>query len=64
LRTNFWWGKPKGKRPLKRTRRRLEDNIIMDLRDIGWEFVDWIHLALLTDQWRVLVNTKMNIWVP
>jgi hypothetical protein len=41
-------------RPLVRTRRRWENNIRMDLRDIDWEVVDWMHLALDRDQWRAL----------
>jgi len=56
--------KPEGKRPLGRPRRRWEDNIKMDLREIGWEDVDWIHLAQDRDQWRALVNTKMNLRFP
>jgi hypothetical protein len=48
-------GKPEGKRPLGRPRRRWEDGIIMDLREIGWGSVDWIQLAL--------VNTVMNLLV-
>jgi hypothetical protein len=43
-----------------RPRRRWEDNIGMDLREIGWEGVDWIHLAQDRDQWRAVVNTVMN----
>jgi hypothetical protein len=59
-------GKPEGKRPLGRPRRRWVDNIKkkMDLRDIGWDGMDWIELAQDRDQWRVLVNTVMNIRVP
>jgi hypothetical protein len=57
-------GKPEGKRPLGRTRRRWEDNIRMDLREIGWGGVDWIDLAQDRDQWRALVNTVMNLRVP
>jgi hypothetical protein len=45
------FGKPEEKRPLGRPRNRWEDNIGMDLRDIGWEGVDWIHLAQDRDQW-------------
>jgi len=45
--------KPEGKRPLGRPRHRGEDNIIMNLRNIRWEGVDWIHLAQDRDQWRV-----------
>jgi hypothetical protein len=57
-------GKPVGKRPLARPRRRWEDNIKMDLRDIGWSGMDWADLAQDRDQWRTLVNTEMNLWVP
>jgi hypothetical protein len=57
-------GKPAGKRPLGSPRRRREDNIKMDRREIGWGGVDWIDLAQDTDQWRALVNTVMNLQVP
>jgi hypothetical protein len=57
-------GKPEGKRPLGRPRRRWVDNIKMDLREIGWDGMDWIDLAQERDQWRALVNTVMNLWVP
>jgi hypothetical protein len=57
-------GKPEGKRPLGRPRRRCVDNIKMDLREIAWDFVDWIELAQDRDQWRALVNTVMNLRVP
>jgi hypothetical protein len=56
-------GKPEGKRPLRRPRRKWEDNIRISFRFIGWEVVDWIHLAQNMVQWRALVNTKMNLWV-
>jgi hypothetical protein len=55
---------PEGKRPLGRSRRRSEDNIKMDLWDIGLEVVDWINFAQDRDRWRSLVNTVMNLWVP
>jgi hypothetical protein len=45
------FGRPEGKRPLGRPRRRWEDNIRMDLREIGWKDVDWVHLAQDRDQW-------------
>jgi len=45
-------GKPERKRPFGRPRRRWDDNIIMDLKEIGWEVVEWIHLAQDRDQWR------------
>jgi hypothetical protein len=56
-------GKPEGKRSLGRPRRRWEDNIKMDLREIGMGGMDWIDLAQDTDQWRVLMNTVMNFRV-
>jgi hypothetical protein len=52
------------KRTLGRPRRRWVDNIKMDLREIGWDGVDWIDLAQDRDQWRALVNTVMNRRVP
>jgi hypothetical protein len=57
-------GEPEGKRPLRRPRRRWEDNIRMDLREIGWGGMDWIDLDEDRDQWRALVNTVMNLRVP
>ena len=56
-------GKPEGKRPLGRPRRRLEDNIKMDLREVGG-VGDWMELAQDRDRWRALVNTVMNLRVP
>jgi hypothetical protein len=53
-----------GRRPLGKPRRRWEDNIRMDLREIEFGDVDWIHLAQDRDRWRALVNTKMNLRVP
>jgi hypothetical protein len=47
-----------------RPRHRWEDNIRMDLEDIGWEGVDWMHLGEDRDHWQALVNTVMNLWVP
>jgi hypothetical protein len=57
-------GKLEGKRPLGRPRRRWVNNIKMDLREIGWDDMDWINLAQDRDQWRGLVNTVMNLRVP
>jgi hypothetical protein len=57
-------GKPEGKRPLGRPRRRWVDNIKMDLREIGWNCMGWIDLAQDRHQWRALVNTVMNLRVP
>jgi hypothetical protein len=56
-------GKPEGERPLERPRRRWEDGLKMDLREIGWGSVEWIHLAQDRDHWRVLVNAVMNLQV-
>jgi hypothetical protein len=50
-------GKPEGKRTLGRPRHMWEDGVRMDLREIGWERVDWIQLAQDRDRWRALVNT-------
>jgi hypothetical protein len=51
-------------RPLRRPRHGWEDNIRVDLREIGWGEVDWIDLVEVREQWRALVNTVMNIRVP
>jgi hypothetical protein len=51
--------KPKGKRPLGRPRRRCVGNIKMDLKEIGWDDMDWIDLAQDREQWKALVNTVM-----
>jgi hypothetical protein len=55
---------PEGRRPLGIPRRRWEDNIKMDLEQIGFGDVDWIHLAQDTDRWRALVNTVMSLRIP
>jgi hypothetical protein len=57
-------GKPEGKRPLGRPRRRWVDNINMHLREIRWCGMDWIDLVQDRDQWGDLVNTIMNLRVP
>jgi hypothetical protein len=57
-------GRPKVKKPLGRSRRRWEDNIRIDVREIGWEVVDWMNMAEDRDQWRTVVNTVMNLRVP
>jgi hypothetical protein len=57
-------GKPEGKGPLGRYRRRWEDSIKMDLKEIVGSVVDWINVAQDRDKWRDLVNTVMNILVP
>jgi hypothetical protein len=56
-------GKPEGRRPLGRPRRRWEYNIKMDLREVGWGGADWIDLAQDRDRWRTLVYTVMNLRV-
>jgi hypothetical protein len=56
-------GKPEGKRQLGRPRRRWEDNIRMDLREIRWGGMNWIGVAQDRDQWRALVNAVMNLRV-
>jgi hypothetical protein len=56
-------GKPEGKRPLGRPRRRWEDGVIVDLREIGLGYVDWIRLAQDRDRWRAVVSAVMNLRV-
>jgi hypothetical protein len=57
-------GKTEFKRPLGRPRRRRVNNIKMDLREIGWDGMDWIDLAQDSDQWKAFVNKLMNFRVP
>jgi hypothetical protein len=57
-------GRPEERRPLGRPRRRWEDNIKMDLQEVGRESVDWIDMAQDRDRWRALVNAVMNLRVP
>ena len=57
-------GKPEGKRPLGRPRRRWEDNIKMDLQEVGKGCGDWMELDKVRESWRALVSTVMNIRVP
>jgi hypothetical protein len=57
-------GRPEGRRPLGRPRRKWEDKIKMGLREIGFGDVDWINLAQDRDMWRALVNTVMILRVP
>jgi hypothetical protein len=61
--TRFLVGKPEGKRPLGRPRRRWEDGIRMDLREIGLGDVDWIRLTQDRDRWRTVVSAVMNLRV-
>jgi len=57
-------GKPEGRRPLGRTRRRWVDNIRMDLHEVVCGYMDWIGLAQDRDRWRTLVSAVMNLRVP
>jgi hypothetical protein len=61
---NILVGRPEGTRPLGRPRLRWEENINMDLREIGFGDVDWIRLAQDGDRWRALVNTVISLLVP
>jgi hypothetical protein len=61
---NILVGKCEWRRPPGRPRRRWENNIIMDLKEIVWEVVDWIHPAQVWVQWWALVNRVMNFRVP
>jgi len=54
-------GKPEGKRPLGTPRLRWEDNIKIDLQEVGWGHMDWIDLALDRNRWRELVNVVVNL---
>jgi hypothetical protein len=56
-------GKPEGRRPLERSRRRWVDNIGMDLVEVGWGDVDWIGLAQDRDRWRAPMNSALNFAV-
>jgi len=65
--TGVYWvlvEKPEGKRPLGRPRRRWEDNIKMDLQEVGCGGMDWIELAQDMDRWQALVNAVMNFRIP
>jgi hypothetical protein len=57
-------GKPEGRRPSGRPRRRWENNIKMHLREVGWEGIESVDLAQNRDRWRALVSTVMNLRVP
>jgi len=57
-------GKPEGKRPLGRPRRRWVDSIRMDLQEVGCAYMDWIWVVQDRDRWRMLVSAVMNLRVP
>jgi hypothetical protein len=57
-------GKPELKRPLRQTMHRWEDNIKMDLKEVGCVYLDWIDLAQDRDRWQAFVNAVMNLRVP
>ena len=62
--TGFWWGNLRERDHFGRLRRRWEDNIKMDLQEVGCGDMDWIELAQGRDRWRALVNAVMNLRVP
>jgi hypothetical protein len=57
-------GKPERKSPLGRPRHRWEDNIKVDLQEVGYGVIDWMELVQDRDRWRALVNVVVNLWVP
>jgi hypothetical protein len=57
-------GKPEGRRPIRRPRRRWEDNVKMDFQEMGNGGLDWIEVVQNSDRWRALVNAAMNLRVP
>ena len=59
-----WVGKPKGKRPLGRPKRRWDDNIKMDLKEVECEGMDWTDVVMDRDSRRALVNAVMNLRIP
>jgi len=62
--SRFLVGKPEGRRPLGRPRRRWVDNIMMDLQELGCGYMDWIGLAQDRDRWRTVLSAVMNLRVP
>jgi hypothetical protein len=60
----YWWESQNGKRPQGRPKCRWVDNNKIDLREIGWEGINWIDLAEDRDQWRAFVNIVMHLRVP
>jgi hypothetical protein len=57
-------GRPEGRRPLERPKHRWEDNIKMDIQEVGWGGMDWTDMAQDRDRWRAFVNAVMNLRVP
>jgi len=57
-------GKPEGKSPLERSRRKWEDNVKIDLQEVGCGGMDWIDMGQNRDRWRAIVNAVKNLWVP
>jgi hypothetical protein len=64
MHVGYWWEIQKEEDPLGRPRRRWVNNIKIDLRETGWNGIDWIDLAQDGEQWLTLVNTVMNLRVP
>jgi len=64
MHTGFWWGNLRLKRPLGRSRCRLDDNIKMDLQGVDWGCMDWTDLAQDRDRCRELLSVVMNLQVP
>jgi hypothetical protein len=60
----FLLAKPEGKRPLERSRRKWEDNIKINVKEIGWENMNWIRFPQVREKWRAVVNTVTNLQVP
>jgi hypothetical protein len=63
MHTGFWWGKLRERDHLEDTGTRWEDNINMDLREVGWGCIDWIDLAQDSDRWQALTSAVVNIQV-
>jgi len=62
--SGFWWGKLRGKKPLGRPRHRWEDNMKMDLQEVGCEGMNWINVPQDRERRWAFSNAVMNIWVP
>jgi hypothetical protein len=62
--TRLWWGNLSDRDHVEDTGRRWQDNIKMDLQEVGWRGMVWIDLAEDRDRWGALVNAVMNLWVP